>query len=123
MKKGVFYYGKKGEIKPDEAIYELGAVSYPGGGKYNATNLYVPFHELPDEQLVATAEQRKNISPRGQGWWPVIALKYDCQSKTETKILIVCWYQLLNDGRVVAWWITVVAAQPLPYDGDESSDF
>ena len=105
-KKGVFFYGEWGAISPQQAVYELGVVSYPRDGDYTDTKDYVPFHDLPDVEEVATEEQRKNTSPPGQGWWPVIALKYDCQSKTETKILIVCWYQLLHDGRVVAWWIT-----------------
>ena len=96
--KGVFYDGKK-PVTPDEAKYELGIVSYPGKGKYNDC-LYVPFHELPDVEQIATKEQLQITSPPGQGWWPVIALQ------TETrKVLVVCWYQLLSDGSVVCWWI------------------
>ena len=45
--KGVFYDGKR-EVTPNEAHYELGVVSYPGTGKYNEKNLYVPYHQLPD---------------------------------------------------------------------------
>lgn len=93
IKKGVFHYGNKKQITPDEAIYELGVVSYPGTGKYNDTNIYVPYHELPDSLDVATKEQMKISSPPGQGWWPVIALRkelYDPWDATKQRILIVC---------------------------------
>ena len=106
-KKGVFHYGNKKQITPDEAIYELGVVSYPGTDKYNDTNIYVPFHDLPDSVEVASKEQLKLSSPPGQGWWPVIALKKIVEDETKTKILIVCWYQLLSDGTIIGWWIYV----------------
>ena len=103
--KGVFYDDKK-EITPEEAHYELGVISYPGSGKYK-NSIYVPFHELPDVEEIATEEQKKVISPPGQGWWPVIALQTEVVSETERKKLIVCWYQLLSDGRVICWWIYI----------------
>ena len=83
-------------------------MSYPGSGKYTAANIYIPFHELPDCEEVATDEQMQIISPPGMGWWPVIALQtvVDPQTKVK-KVLIICWYQLLEDGRVVAWWIYI----------------
>ena len=97
LKKGVFYDGRT--VTPEEAQYELGVVSYPGTGKYNDC-LYVPFHELPDIEEIATDEQLQITSPPGQGWWPVIAVQ------TETrKVLVVCWYQLLSDGSAVCWCI------------------
>ena len=105
IEKGVFYDGKK-EITPGQAEYELGIVSYSGGGKY-IDSIYLPFHELPDSDEVASKRQVRGWkTPPGQGWWPVICL----QTKKElgqTKKLIVCWYQLLADGIVMAWWIVV----------------
>ena len=59
MEKGVIYHGEKGQLTPEEAQYELG--SYPGTGKY------IPFHELPDAEIVATPEQLQSMSPPGQG--------------------------------------------------------
>ena len=67
----------------------------------------MPYHELPDVEEIASEEQLQITSPPGQGWWPVIALQTVVVSATMKKILIVCWYQILNDGRVVAWWIYV----------------
>ena len=104
--KGVFYNGKT-EIFPSDAKYELGVVSYPGTGKYKDCK-YMPFHELPEQEETATEEQLKMTSPKGQGWWPVIALQTVAESTKETtkmKVLVVCWYQLLSDGRVICWWI------------------
>ena len=88
--------------------YELGVVSYPGQGKYNdASMMYVPFHEVPDSVEVLTDSDKKRLTnPDKQGWWPVIALqKTTYRTGTKTWILIVCWYQLLEDGRVICWWI------------------
>ena len=109
-KVGVFYNEKK-QIKPKDAVYELGVVSYPGQGKYHECNKYIAFHELPDQEDTASEEERKMRSPEGQGWWPVIALQKEaCSSRlgTKKKVLLVCWYQLLQDpgnGRINCWWI------------------
>ena len=65
----------------------------------------LPFHELPDVEEIATDEQLQITSPPGQGWWPVIALQTVCDESWKLKVLVVCWYQLLTDGRVVCWWI------------------
>ena len=105
IKKGVVYDGKK-TLTPDEVHYELGIVSYPGKGKYTDTSIYLPFHELPDVEVTATAEQMQITSPPEQGWWPVIALR-TVEVDSRTKKLIVCWYQLLSDGRIIAWWIFI----------------
>ena len=103
LEKGVFFHGRQA-ISPAEARYELGVVSYPGDGKYDDTSIYVPFHEVPDVQEVASQKQLKMVSPPGQGWWPVIALK-TVRTLSTKKVLVVCWYQLLSSGRVVCWWI------------------
>ena len=103
LEKGVFHHGKKKVITPSEAQYELGVVSYPGTGKYSDCNIYVPFHELPDVEATASEEQKQRIPPPGQGWWPVVALKTEVVSETRKKVLVVCWYQLLSDGRVICW--------------------
>ena len=107
---GVFYDNKK-DILPKDAIYELGVVSYPGKGKYHECNSYIPFHELPDSEDTASEEESKMRSPEKQGWWPVIALQKVAETTkegaTKTKVLVVCWYQLLEDGRIVCWWITI----------------
>ena len=106
IKKGVFFDRKK-KITPDEAQHELGIVSYPGTGKYSDACIYLPFHEVPDSEDVASPEQMQITSPPGQGWWPVIALKTVVESETIKKVLVVCWYQLLSDGRIIAWWIFI----------------
>ena len=106
VKKQAFHNGKK-LVFPQDAIYELGVVSYPGHGKYNNCQ-YVAFHELPDQEETANEEQRKRISPPGQGWWPVIALQKVAESTAtgiKMKVLVVCWYQLIADGNVICWWI------------------
>ena len=106
MDKGKFYYGKNTELTPQEAHYELGIVSYPGQGKYTEANIFLPYHELPDSEEVASDLQMQTISPPGMGWWPVIALQTEIEPATLTKkVLITCWYQLLQDGRVIAWWV------------------
>ena len=107
---GAFWNGKEA-ILPSDAMYELGVVSYPGQGKYHECNTFVAFHDLPDQEDTASEEERKMRSPKGQGWWPVIALQKEaCPSRLETKkkVLLVCWYQLLQDpgnGRINCWWI------------------
>jgi hypothetical protein len=109
IKKGAFY-DKKRQILVDECKYELGVVSYPGHGKYKNCK-YTPFHELPDSEEVATEDWIASMSkPEGQGWWPVIALQHRTESASSTaaivkSVLVVCWYQLLADGTVMAWWI------------------
>ena len=107
---GVFY-NKKKEILPSDAVYELGVVSYPGQGKYHECNKYIAFHELPDHPDTASEEQRKMRSPKGQGWWPVVALQKVAETTkegaTKTKVLVVCWYQLLDNGRIMCWWIYI----------------
>ena len=108
-KGGGVFYNKKTEILPSDAIYELGVVSYPGQGKYHECNTYIAFHELPDQEDTTSEEERKMRSPKGQGWWPVIALQKVAEKTkegaTKTKVLVMCWYQLLEDGRKICWWI------------------
>ena len=107
---GVFY-NKKQEILPSDAVYELGVVSYPGQGKYHECNKYIAFHELPDQEDTASEEERKMRSPKGQGWWPVVALQKVAETTKEgattTKVLVVCLYQLLDNGRIMCWWIYI----------------
>ena len=102
-KKGVFYVNKK-DFTPKDARYELGIVSYPGHGKYDKCS-FLDYHDLPDCEEVATEEQKAVKIPEDQGWWPVIALKKEYANGVATRVLVVCWYQLLTDGRVIAWWI------------------
>ena len=102
LQKGVFWNGKH-QVIPESARYELGVVSYPGQGKYKDC-LFRAFHDLPDQLETATVEQRQFRSPSGQGWWPVIALDSVFEESVR-KVLVVCWYQLLSDGRVICWWI------------------
>ena len=127
-KKGVFSDTKHHvDLTPEECKHELGVVSYKGNGKYPLdSTIYVPFHELPDSEDTASKEQMQTICPEGQGWWPVIALQtkdvtppfeVECryqpslQPKVITKkvitkkIFVVCFYQVLQDGRVWGWWL------------------
>jgi hypothetical protein len=113
-RKGCFYINSQMDkpILPKDAKIQLGIVSYSGGGKYHAST-YIPYHELPDCEEVATPEQLAMTSPPGQGWWPVLELcrEYD---RTGVRILLVCFYQLMVEDPlpVPAWWIypDVVAA-------------
>ena len=109
QEKGFIYHGKKGRgrLTPEEAKYELGIVSYPGTGKYKEANIYIPFHELPDHEDVATQEQLQRHSPPGQGWWPVICLQTVVDTEGRKKVLLVCYYQIMTDGQVIAWWIYI----------------
>ena len=62
-------------------------MSYPGTGKYkNHGNCqYVPFHEVPDSEEVASEEQLQVTPPPSHGWWPVIALKTTFDEVATTK--------------------------------------
>ena len=97
----------KGQLLPQDATYELGIVSYTGTGKYKDGCIYIPFHDLPDCEEVASPEQLARQSPPGQGWWPVICLQTVVENDGRKKVLLGCYYQLLADGRVVAWWIYI----------------
>ena len=106
--KGTIYVNNKEtqQVRPEDAVYELGIVSYSGSGKYQYSK-YLDWNSLPDTENVATEMQLQCSSPEGQGWWPVIALDTRFEKGTK-KILVVCWYQLLNNGRIIAWWIYIV---------------
>ena len=108
MEKGSFFDGKKLIQARDSRVkYELGVVSYPGTGKYKDATIYVPWHDLPDAEEVADEEQLQITSPPGHSWWPVIALQTEAVSQFMKKIFVVCFYQLLADGRVIGWWIYI----------------
>ena len=132
-KKKEFYINEKDDkpITVDQATHELGIVSYKGDGKYNAST-YIPYHNLPDSEEVATEEQLRTTSPAGQGWWPVISLKEENTKQHGRCILLVCFYQLQMKGKVPAWWIwpewvdqqrlaTVPEATAMPKSGAASS--
>ena len=104
--KGEFYINSKVDkpICPNECMYELGIVSYSGGGKYQAST-YIPWHDLPDQEETADEKQLKRTPPENQGWWPVIALSRTWSKTDGWKILLVCFYQLQSSGPVAAWWI------------------
>ena len=109
QQKGQFFINNKEPIYPEDAEYTLGIVSYTGSGKYDSST-YVAYHELPDSEEVATAEELKRTSPYGQGWWPVIALKSEPKQKP-TQVLLICLYQLLSNGVGVAWWVNIEVAE------------
>jgi hypothetical protein len=104
--KGKFYINSKIDrpLYPEDCMYELGIVSYSGGGKYHAST-YIPWHDLPDQEETADEKQLKRTEPPGQGWWPVIALERTYTKQDGLKILLVCFYQLQSDGPVAVWWI------------------
>ena len=102
LRKGVFWNGKQ-KVAPGQVRYELGVVSYPGQGKYKDC-LFRAFIDFPDQVENATLEDLQSCSPPGQGWWPVIGLDSVTEASVK-KVLVVCWYQLLSDGRVICWWI------------------
>ena len=106
-KKKVFYINSRLDrpITVDQATHELGIVSYKGDGKYNAST-YIPYHNLPDSEEVATEEQLRTTSPAGQGWWPVISLGEEYDKVHGRSVLLVCFYQLqLKEDVVPAWRI------------------
>ena len=94
-------------------------MSYTGSGKY-ANSSFKWFDDLPDSEEVASEEELQVLPPDGQGWWPVIALNLDpaCRyyelediivsrhqlTRTKGRVLIICFYQLL-EGRLVGWWV------------------
>ena len=113
--KGQFYINSKLDkpITVAEATYELGIVSYTGAGKYNDST-YIPYHELPDCDETATAEQLVVNSPPGQGWWPVLSLGEEYDKVNGRSVLLVCFYQLqLKEAVVPVWriWPNWIAAR------------
>ena len=111
--KGAFYINSKLDkpITVDQATHELGIVSYTGYGKY-AASTYIAFHNLPDSEDVASAEELQVTSPAGQGWWPVISLAEDYCATNGRSVLLVCFYQLqLKEDIVPVWriWPNYVA--------------
>jgi hypothetical protein len=116
INKGEFYINSKLDkpITVDQATHELGIVSYTGSGKY-AASTYIAFHNLPDSEEVATAEELQVTSPAGQGWWPVISLAEDYCATNGRSVLLVCFYQLqLKEEIVPVWriWPNYVAEAP-----------
>ena len=96
------------ELFPADCRHELAIVSYPGTGRYTDTTIFIPYQDLPDTLDVATDEQKKIINPEGQSWWPVILLQTEpvnCPIAKVKKVLVVCFYQILSNGRTIAWWI------------------
>ncbi len=113
--KKAFYINSKLEkpLTVEEATYELGIVSYTGAGKYNDST-YIPYHELPDCEETATAEQLFTNSPPGQGWWPVLSLGEEYDKVNGRSVLLVCFYQLqLVEAIVPVWriWPNWIAAR------------
>ena len=107
QQKGAFYIDSKLErpVPAHQGQYELGIVSYSGGGKYQHS-VYIPFHDLPDTEEVAEVWQLLRTNPENQGWWPVIALDRTQIAASVWQVLLVCFYQLQSSGIVAAWWIT-----------------
>ena len=105
---GVIMIDNRHSLRPEDVKgYELGIVSYKGAGKYGKRGTKNDFHwfdDLPDSDEVVTKETPAPVPPDGQGWWPVIALRTE-SARTVEKILIICFYQLISDGTLVAWWI------------------
>ena len=85
--------------------YELGIVSYKGTGKCNGSS-FKYYDDLPDCEDTITEECPAPSPPDEKGWWPVIALRTEPGRDTKD-ILVICFYQLLADGSLVAWWINI----------------
>ena len=126
--KGEFYVNSKIDrpVLAKDCRHELGIVSYSGTGKYQDST-YIPWHDVPDDEICAEDYQKIRRSPDNQGWWPVIALQTIRTGPSSWQVLLVCFYQLQSDGPVAAWWInydecSVIPEEPLPLqDGDATA--
>ena len=52
-----------------------------------------------------------NLTPDAEkrfGQWGVLQKHMQAIKKKTKKVLCICWYQLLDEGRMVGWWIFVV---------------
>ena len=119
------------DLTPEDCKHELGVVSQPYMEStiyvpFVESTIYVPFADLPDSLERASEAQMQTICPEGQGWWPVIALQtqdvtppfeVECRyqptlepqvitkKRITKKILVVCFYQVLQNGRAWGWWL------------------
>jgi hypothetical protein len=105
---------------------QFGAVAYAGGqGKYSENQEFIPFERFerlidPDEE---TDMSKCMHAPTGKGFWPVCkvtwrnmhldhgfrtAEEYDRAVRSgRCKAYVVCWYQLVDDGRVLYVWAII----------------
>ena len=89
-----------------------------GDGKYGDNDFWF-FDELPsDEDVLRTSQDWERLRPPlpGHGWWPVLQISPQDPAWTgddsavtvgKKKILVVCFYQLLDGEVIHARWLTI----------------
>ena len=118
------HWGKKSKIElsaTNLTSVHFGAVPYGGSGKYleDGSTYFVPFERF--ERLIEDDHQKEAIrSPLNKGFWPVCEVRwknmhldhgYTSEADYEVavkagrcKVYVVCWYQLLDSGAIMAVW-------------------
>ena len=132
QKKGVLYADGKEKypIMADEVLgFRMAIVSYNGAGKYTTESKILWYDDLPDHDPQGpwrTPDGAPPQLPAGQGWWPVVSpnLSFETRHRfwqavqvdhinKKKGILVICFYQILEDGKIVGWWIFIdLAAEP-----------
>ena len=139
QKKGkIFVDGKQRyPITADQIVdMRMGVVSYSGQGKYTPESQFFYWDELPEDRASVEAQgeayrwpTRDGSPPKrpeGHGWWPVLvprfregALHHFWQATSisgtlegykRKGILVVCFYQILDD-QIVGWWVFIDVAR------------
>jgi hypothetical protein len=101
----------------------FGAVPYAGAGqgKYGEDSFYVPAGHF--ERLIDDNDVKGMEPPQHRGWWPVcqvvwkdMHLHHGVQDPEtywrmvkagRMKVYIICWYQLMDGGHVLAVWAVI----------------
>ncbi len=122
------HWGKKQKLTLSHDMVttiKFGAVPYAGvgQGKYGEDSFLVPSGRF--EQLIDDNDNKTMLPPQNRGWWPVcqvmwkdMHLHHGVATMEEyvrlvkagkLKCYVICWYQLLNNGRVLAVWAIIIA--------------
>ncbi len=109
--------------REDVLEIEFGAVAYSGAGqgKYGEQSAFVPAGRF--DRLIDDNESKTMMPPPGKGWRPVCRITwrnmhlhhgYPCMASYERavrsgkqKCYVLCWYQLVDGGRIIAVWAII----------------
>ena len=117
------HWGNNSKLKLQESDITdvlVGAVPYATGqGKYGENSEFL----VPFERLIEDDHQKAVEPPTGKGWWPVCQIMWknmhvhmgyhtmeayqQAVLAGKTKVFVICWYQLMDNGRVLAVWAII----------------